>query len=111
MPESAWQCPHLTSLVLKRVQGITTASIGTLRCTGLRQLHLVSCTFGGGLLPEQLCTRLTQLSQLALMKTNVASLPPALSKLRCACKKEPDAPAGLQADTLSSARLCACCTL
>lgn len=84
--QSAWRCPHLTSLLFCSTNNIAVADGTPVQCTGLRQLQFDGCTFGRGF-PEQLCSALSQLSSLAIRSTRVCldGLPPAFSWLRCAC--------------------------
>lgn len=100
MPQSAWCCPHLTSLLLSGIEAIC-APAGSPHFSGLRQLHVVDSAFDSGEFPKQLCTALRQLSSLVVTQEcfsytppGLTSLPPEFSQLRCArelqCWELPD---------------------
>lgn len=89
MAQSAWDCPHLTSMLLEEVGFINVWSAGGVQCTALRQLHVVDSKFDGGAFPEQLCTALCHLTSLLVMQhcltpPVLTRLPPDFSQLRCA---------------------------
>lgn len=85
VPESAWRCPHLTSILLGAVgigpTMVSVASMEAAQCTSLLQLQLQDCPFLGTF-PAGLCSALRQLSSLAVLDTHTSGLPPEFSLLR-----------------------------
>lgn len=85
VPESAWRCPHLTSMLLGAVgigpTAVSVASMEAAQCTSLLQLQLQDCPFLGTF-PAGLCSALRQLSSLAALDTPTSGLPPEFSLLR-----------------------------
>ena len=84
MAQSAWRCPHLTSLRVCSALRVSPPAIGAAHCTSLRQLQLDGCTLDGGAFPASLCSALRHLSSLAVLRSGLTSLPLEFSQLRCA---------------------------
>lgn len=82
MVQSAWQCPHLTSLRLINVPSICGADTAAARCTGLRQLQLQACSFDDEPISSALCSMLGQLTSLAFLGSDSFRVPSQFSALR-----------------------------
>ena len=87
VPRGAWECPHLTALLCAAVSRLHLPTHAgppqpRLRCTGLRQLRLVDCSFEAeASFPSTLCT-LSQLTSLALLWNHGDMAAPELAQLQ-----------------------------